>query len=311
MQIPIELRVPSLRVSWGELTPADIRDPFFAQTIYRMRAEGGGLAESTTDIEALLCREREAPPCVPSGFIFHMSRCGSTAVANALRQLSGAVVVSEAPAMNAALSLVETGRYPERQSEVVRAVISAMGRCRASAAAPYIVKFSSWNVLHLPFLRTIWPTVKWVFLFRHPVEVMVSTLSAPPEWLGRKSNYFKPVFGWTRAKARRMSDEEYCATVLGGLCRFAERMIGDMGRAIDYERIDVDAVADVAGYFGCAVSDAERQAIAASLQTYSKDADGGAFSPDDAAKRLAAAPMVRMMADKLAMEPYLRLRALS
>ena len=39
------------------------------------------------------------------------------------------------------------------------------------------MKFSSWNVLYLPLVRAAFPVVPWVFVYRHPVEVMVANLA--------------------------------------------------------------------------------------------------------------------------------------
>ncbi len=43
----------------------------------------------------------------------------------------------------------------------------------------FILKLSSPNVVRLHFLRQVFPTAPWVFLYRHPVEVIDSNLLSP------------------------------------------------------------------------------------------------------------------------------------
>ena len=38
----------------------------------------------------------------------------------------------------------------------------------------YFVKFDSWNTLDLALIRRAFPDVPWIFLYRDPVEVIVS-----------------------------------------------------------------------------------------------------------------------------------------
>ena len=82
-------------VEWMDVRDAKFNEPFFHETIERVKANGA--AQSVvTDLDFLLQMEKICESVEPAGFIFHTSRCGSTLLANACRALRGSIVISEA-----------------------------------------------------------------------------------------------------------------------------------------------------------------------------------------------------------------------
>jgi hypothetical protein len=49
-----------------------------------------------------------------------------------------------------------------------------MGRQRTSEQKAYFVKFTSYNVLFIDFIKAAFPDVPCLFLYREPGEVLVS-----------------------------------------------------------------------------------------------------------------------------------------
>src|SRR5689334_11121705 len=94
--IPTDLCLTSLEptVEWRDLSGVVPAEPFFRQTVARLGASDPA-GRVHTGIDALLewgVRERHARP---AGIIGHVSRCGSTLLANALKTASDCVVLSE------------------------------------------------------------------------------------------------------------------------------------------------------------------------------------------------------------------------
>ena len=93
----------------------------------------------------------------PSGFIFHMSRCGSTLVAQMLAALPDSVVISEAAPIDAVVQLGR-GLLGRRCGA---GAASHDRRLRPPARRPtrstYFVKLDCWHTLALPLFRRAFP----------------------------------------------------------------------------------------------------------------------------------------------------------
>ncbi len=105
-----------------------------------------------------------------------MSRCGSTLLSQMLAALPEHVVLSEAGPLDTVLQLHfrEPSVTDEERIGLLRAMMSALGQPRTGRERRLFVKLDSWHTLHLPLIRRAFPGVPWIFLFRNPVEVLVS-----------------------------------------------------------------------------------------------------------------------------------------
>ena len=66
-------------VDWAYLGARRLREPFFEETATRCLTKPfNRLFKYSTPIDALAGRLRDHPGLPPAGFIFHLSRCGST-----------------------------------------------------------------------------------------------------------------------------------------------------------------------------------------------------------------------------------------
>lgn len=167
----------SLHVDWILLGEERFTTPFFEQTIGQaMQHPFNQLFRRQTPIEALLDLETVSPGIAPSGFIFHMSRCGSTLITQMLATISKNIVISEAPLIDTILRAQQ--RDPaitdEQRLKWLRALLSALGQRRREAESYLFVKFDSWHTLDLPLIRRAFPDVPWIFVYREPLEVLVS-----------------------------------------------------------------------------------------------------------------------------------------
>jgi len=300
-------------VDWGWLGPRPLRAPFYEGAVRRAWAlPFNRVFRYRTGLQDLIAQAETADSLKPSGFIFHMSRCGSTLAAQMLAALSDCIVISEAAPIDA---VVQLGRAlsPEDAGRALRAMISAFGRKRAGHERRYIIKLDCWHTLALPLFRHAFPDVPWVFLYRDPVEVLVSQMRQRGTQM--VPQYMPPSF-FGLDPAGYLMDEDYCARVLGVICRAVidHHEIGrqDLGGGLilNYRELPDAVCSAIMPHFGMACGDEERQRM---RQIAQQDAKSPTlqFAADTDRKQREATDKIRRAADRQLGEIYNRLEALS
>jgi len=107
----------------------------------------------------------------PTGFIFHESRVGSTLVANLLASDPKSMVFSESAPPAAALLHCKNCAL-QKNIENFREIVSMM--CRSTYHKRCFFKFQSITTTTMHIALQAFPDVPWVFLYRQPVETMMS-----------------------------------------------------------------------------------------------------------------------------------------
>lgn len=279
--------------------------PFYGDDVARARRRPlNRLAAFRTPLAGLESWATASPPRAPDGLIFHMSRCGSTLAARMLAASPAHVVVSEAAPLDAVVrlaSLDEAARV-----DALRAMVAVLGQAHAGERRLFL-KLDSWHVLDLPLFRRAFPDAPWVFLYRDPVEVMVSHLRlrgmqmvpdlVPPATFGLDLGDEPP-------------DEDYCAQVLAAVCEAAVRGHGrGGGLLVDHGQLPDALFTAILPHFGVAVSPAEAQ-VMREAATRDAKAPNQAFRPDAADKQRAATAAVRAICERRLDGVYARLEAL-
>jgi hypothetical protein len=276
-------------LTWLRFGARRLTESFYADSLTLARHRPfNRLFSFRTPLDALEARAAMLPSLPPSGLIFHMSRCGSTLAAQMLAASPANIVVSEAAPLNAVVqmeNLDETAKVA-----LLRAMAAALGQVRAPGEARLFLKLDCWHTRDLPLFRRAFPDTPWVFLYRDPVEVMVSHLRrrgvqmvpslVPPAILGIDLPGGVP-------------DEDYCARVLAAVCEGAlRRFPAGGGRLVNYRQMPDALVTRILPHFGAAVSDAEADLMRAAAIRDAK-APEQAFAPDTLAKQDAASRAVR------------------
>jgi hypothetical protein len=226
-------------VEWCYLGRERFIHPFFDGTIQlALQTPFNRLFRHHTTMATLAEWAQRSPGIPPSGFTFHMSRCGSTVVSQLLASLPENVVVSEAGPIDA-LARAHV-RAPssslEQRIAWLQWTVSALGQPRAGSEQGYFIKFDARTTFELPLLRQAFPEVPWIFVYRDPVEVLVSLVNRP-------SNMTTPgmggnLLGLPMSQIAGMAMEEYAARVLGLLCEVASRQFPDQrGMLVNYRQI--------------------------------------------------------------------------
>jgi len=145
----------------------------------------------------------------PAGFVFHESRVGSTLVANALTAMNpeGHRVYSESHPINDALKACQGGLSTcdeEQNAQLLQDVVFLMGRTSSSKEKHVFFKVSSVGSKNIPIMQKAFPDVPWIFVYRDPVQTMMSHLD--PAKIGNVRAGQTPKAVCLRAKGRPPED---------------------------------------------------------------------------------------------------------
>jgi hypothetical protein len=242
-------------VDWA-IVAAPFTEPFFEQSADRaMRHPFNRVFARTTPLDVLRALGTREPALAPNGFIFHMSRCGSTLVAQMLAALPDTVVLSEAQPLDAIVTLHRAGRLAGDDAvALLRGAVSALGRPRRGERRLF-VKFHASHVVELPLIARAFPNVPWVFLYREPRAVLQSHAETQgaetfPETVAPAS------IGVDPSEARNMHADEYGARVLAAFCRAALRNAENGSPLfVDYARLPEAVLTEILPFFGVALED--------------------------------------------------------
>jgi hypothetical protein len=300
-----------LYVHWAHFGERRLRDPFFEGDVRScLFAPFNRLFRHVTPIETLAVWLKTRPHLEPSGFIFHMSRCGSTLVSQMLAALPSNIVVSEASPID---TVVQANRWrpdlsEDRQARWLNSIIGALGRKRAGDEQRYFVKLDCWHTLALLLFRRAFPDVPWVFLYRDPVEVLVSQLRIPGTQMipgGTGPN----LYGLERSYGPGTA-EDYYAQVLAKVIEPAmAHYASGGGLLVNYRQLPEALFTAILPHFGVACGAADRAAMTEAAR-YDAKAPGFEFAPDSGAKQRSATPIARAAADRWLGDLYRRLEVL-
>ena len=297
---------PGLR--WLDMSGVSLSEPFFEQTVERAKADGRG--EVFTEFDMLLQLEKLLDTLEPTGFIFHSSRCGSTLVANACRAVSNSIVLSEANPIDKLIArfITDAGDKVKESlySVFLRAVVRALGQRRSGDEQHLLIKFACCSFSQIERITRIWPNVRWLFLYRDPIETIVSNLNEIPPWLIDKDRrVLAAINGVSPAAVAEMRLEELCARTIGSLYATAHRLANANSMLLNYTQLSVPEIVKVLRFFNVSPSSDEMDEIARRSGLYSKEASGSReFVADAHAKQQHASVLIREMAAAWASEPY-------
>ena len=310
MPVKISRHTAEPVVEWCHFGARRFTEPFFDHTVQQaMQTPFSLVFRHQTSLDALVVWQTASPGLVPSGFIFHMSRCGSTLVAQMLAALPEHIVISEAPPVDAILRMDQRGASEEQRIAWLRGWLSAAGQPR-SGEKHLFVKFDAWHTFDLPLLRRAFPDTPWIFLHRNPVEVMVSALKAPgshlvPGVLGIEIPGIDP------AIAVQMPQAEYCARVLAAVCAAGLAHLRTLGgKALDYASLPGAVASDIAPHFHLNLSPSDIARMNAVTAFHAKT-PSFFFEPDSQSKQQEASAEVRDLCARLLDPLHAALRSAS
>ena len=298
-------------VDWGRLGGRRFTEPFFAQTIHPcVRHPADLLFRHQTPLDDLVEIAQGQSSLPPTGFIFHMSRCGSTLLSQMLAASPENIVLSEAGPIDDILR----GHFrnpdipDERRVQWLQGLVAVLSRRRHPSEKNVFIKFDCWHVLFLPLIQRAFPGVPWIFLYREPVEVMASA----QKQLGGQMipGVLEPaLFGWDAAMVGRMMIYEYAARVLGKLCEAAlAQTQNGRGKLVNYRQLPDSIWPALMDYWNVDFSAEETARMRGVVEMDAKN-PALPFQADSQAKRDSASAEARALTQLWLDEVYHRLEA--
>jgi hypothetical protein len=296
---------------WMDMHGVTLDEPFFHETVARALQDKTDRGECFTEFDAVNQLEKVLDGVQPTGFIFHSSRCGSTLLANACRVLKDSIVLSEADAIDKLVARFITdmdvgGVRETLYSVLLRGVVNALAQRRTGTERHLFIKFSCCSTFQLARIRRIWPKVPWVFVYRDPVETIVSNLKSLPKWMQDEDHrVLATIAGTTAVEIASMSREELCARAVGSFYSSAVALANENSMLLNYRQLSVPVLMEVLRFFQVEPLPGEIDEITRIASFYSKDASRSQlFSVDSQVKQRQASLLVQQMAEEWAATPY-------
>ena len=239
------------------------------------------LIRPRTAIAPLLAGAAVIAAPVPAGFIFHLSRCGSTLVSGCLAERDDTSVLSESPLLTELL--LDASLSDEQKRHALPQLI-------ALQAAPFpgrgriVVKWNAWDLFAWPLIRAACPGVPRLLLFRDPEEILASHAQAAGRHMAGDPSLapLDPVFGPAPGDdllGRRIR-------VLGGLMAAMARLAAEPGAMpVDYAQLDLRLLDSICGHFGLSPSADAAERFARRMGGHSKQLDQPFVSDSERKKR--------------------------
>lgn len=291
-------------VKWQHTGTTRFTHPFYADTMSAV-AENPRCTTTLTELEHLA---QQLPARPPDGFIFHISRCGSTLVSRMLAALPQHLVLSEPSPLNDILWPEDPAALPDesRRAALLESIVRILTGQRPENGHTFI-KCDAWHLLDLPLFLRVFPNVPVAFVYRDPLEILVShqrqrgAQMVPgfldPDRLG------VPV--WNPATTTL---DAFTAQVLARLMDSALTHLPPHALLLNYAQLPSPGLAALLTHFRLPVTPAGHAAMIATAATHAKHR-GLPFTPDSAARQAAADPSLRALAATHTADLYHRLES--
>ncbi|MBZ0091999.1 MAG: sulfotransferase [Sulfuricellaceae bacterium] len=286
-------------VEWGYMGGERFTEPFCHDTLQKLASRPfNRLFRRHSGLDLLLERAHGHPGLPLKGLVFHMSRCGSTLAAQWLAALPDSVMLSEPEPLDTLL------QWPPHDggTETVRALLAALGQPRREGDRRLFLKTDCWHMAHIDRLLAAFPGTPWVFLYRDPLEVLVSHRRMPGWHFVPDSMAGHGLHPPDELRSYPLGHGAWILSVVLEQARQAMVRHGN-GLLLNYSELPEALEARIAGHFGVDLSDLEQEPLRAVSRRHSKQGHA-VFQADATEKRAAADMEILELAARWLDEPY-------
>lgn len=167
--------------NWLYVGGKKFEEPFFQESISKCKSfeENRKQFSSTSTLDGLIHFSENIDFLSPKAFIFHISRCGSTLLAQSLSEDEQNIVLSEPPIFDEILREIKFIRTEISEDKIDEAIIASLkfiGQKRFGYEKNLFVKLDSWHIFYYKKLRELYPETPFIFSFRQPDQVINSQI---------------------------------------------------------------------------------------------------------------------------------------
>jgi hypothetical protein len=246
-----------------------------------------------TPVQTMLDWAERIPAVPVRGIVHHMSRCGSTLVNRMLAACPANIALSEP----SPLDIILRARLPrEERIRWARAWVTACARPRTGERAIFI-KADCWHFRETSFFQEAFPEARWIFLYREPLEVVVSHVQEPSPWTAR--GMMDPaLLGLSQQEALALTQEDYLGKALGVILEWArERADDPQGLFVNYRELPDAFRERILPHLGVEYSASDVELMEAAAKRNAKEPSVD-FQPDVERKQKAVKPWMREVAER-------------
>ena len=176
--LPYELKLADgeWTMMWIFVGDYHFNEPFFDETINQLKIiKGGSRFLSSTSLATFANLVPPLKVLPITSFIFHVSRCGSTLLSQALAVDQNNIVIPEAPLFDQILRMKEHDDISNTIiEEIFIKAVNWYGQNRSGNYQQYHIKLDSWHVHFYDQLRNMFAGVPFYFLTRAPLAIIKS-----------------------------------------------------------------------------------------------------------------------------------------
>ena len=214
----LDFHEKELYCRWIYIGDKKFTEPFFHETTGQCRIfdENQKSFHAVSTLDGIIDFSKNIPSLVPTAFIFHVSRCGSTLLAQLLSLDEQNIVLAEPPIFDEVLREI-TFKKPEISDEKIdeslKAIVKFLGQKRTGNEQNFFIKLDSWHIFHYEKLRKLYPETPFIFSFRRPDEVIRSQVREAG--MHAAPGVIQPeLFGFTLEEILQVERPVYVAKVL-------------------------------------------------------------------------------------------------
>ena len=209
----------------------------------------------------------------PAGFIFHLSRWGSTLLSGSLAELEQVSVLSESPL------LTELLLDPSLSTDQTAACLPDLVRWQAtggkSRSLKAVVKWNAWDIFQWPLLRAVYPATPVILLVRDPVEILASHQKSAGRHMAGDPSLAKAHSVFAQAALRQTGSNsvlDYRIRVLEALLNTFIKYAGSPGvLLLDYNQLAACGIDQAMQHFQLTPSAVELERISLRTRCHSKE----------------------------------------
>lgn len=255
---------------------------------------------------------------------FHESRCGSTLVANSMIAMDPEkhrTYSESAPPISAMKNICGPSHEycsETQAAKILQDTIYMMSRTDDPKEERVFFKFQSATSSSISTFQMAFPDVPWMYVFREPVQVMMSHVKDDPQlkraictrtrFSGRHPRAIRDLahrHGF--ADSRELEPSQYCAAHLASLTESAVNSLNDMAIPVNYEQLpNILWEKIMPRVFGRPLTQTEIDNMEAVSHDYSKGRGqrAGEFKGDSEQKARAASDAVKEAAEIFLQESF-------
>lgn len=293
--LPLELHCDVREISWFDFGDMHLRETFLEISAEERLSRHADALTVVTDLEVLETMKLYDDAFSPSGFIFHVGRCGSTLLAKVLSSLDRLIVIKEAEPVQQLLGVEYEEVFRDKRPLYFQSLISMYGHRRLPVHERFFVKFSSNHIKRLDMIRRLYPGVPWLFLYRNPYEIIPTFLEGPA-WFIRNKNSAEGAFDAALPieSVEQMSDLAFSVRVELSTLQIALENTCDHCLFVDYTQLRPENLPGILRFFGLDVAGEEYDGMVEQFGFYSKsDGESVPFAPDSAEKQAKVTDEIR------------------